>query len=186
MKSRLLNKTDLEGISKQLPIYEKYVTALMPFPRGEDSTSLDNERLNRVVRCFDLWAVRYGNIVAGETRGNFVERHYRLIEACYRGLFQLSKGTKHTFHSLRLLRYIAHTFASLLKVFGDNICHEEKIESESIVASYVFLWEKHFSQIFDQTQKTRIEQVFVEQKRKNSLINGGPPINTQGDLTTDA
>ncbi|KAJ3380191.1 hypothetical protein HDU92_006140 [Lobulomyces angularis] len=171
MASQFLSMDAVDTLVSLLPFYEKLVTSILPFPRGEDMTALDEQRFERVLNCYNLWTIALSHSPSGESPVNAVERHYKLIEACYR-------GTKHTFLSLQVLRHLSHTFASLIKIFGDNMCEQEKIEAENIVASYVFLWEKQFLEEFELTQKHKIEAKFLEQKRRRSSLDASklPPI----------
>lgn len=117
--------------------YEKLLTTLLPFPRGEDDTEIEKIRYTRVQEVYDWWVMAETCAFPDEAVGDQVERHYRLIEV-NRGVgFQklcsflnveqiVYRGTRHTFHSMRLLRYLSHVFASLLAIFGDNVCTDEK------------------------------------------------------------
>eukprot|EP00842_Homolaphlyctis_polyrhiza_P006060 jgi/Hompol1/6455/HPOL_002272-RA len=134
-----------------LPQYERLLTTLSPFPRGEDSTPLSIERSERVLEVYDMW-VRVEIMFArhcDELPADMIDRKYRLIEALYR-------GTKHTFHSLRLLRYLSHAFLGVLLINGDNSGLDERTEAECTVSTYLFYWEKMSAMVLD-AQKKRIE-----------------------------
>lgn len=84
MQSKILKRPDLEEMTALLERYEALVTTIMPFPNGEaEPGGIDAERLVRVTYCFDLWTVRYNSVMPGETRGQCIERHYKLIEVCF-------------------------------------------------------------------------------------------------------
>nr|KAJ3417064.1 hypothetical protein HK105_001104 [Polyrhizophydium stewartii] len=135
-------------IRKFLGQYERLLTTLSPFPRGEDSTEIANERSARVLEAYDMWVkaeVAYAHR-SEDSRQDIVDRHYHLLETLYR-------GTKHTFQSLRILRYIAHTFLSLLVLQADEMPTDERKEAECAVAAYVFYWEKKSTMMLEQERK---------------------------------
>ncbi|KAI9004136.1 hypothetical protein BC832DRAFT_592829 [Gaertneriomyces semiglobifer] len=152
-------------LQKYLPLYETLATNLLSFPRGEDVSPLEATRYDHVHECYDWWTLLETSAPAEETMGEAVDRHYRLIETLYR-------GTRHTFHSMRLLRYLSHAFNSLISIFGDNMPVEEKAEAEATVDSYVFFWEKHLRVKIDLERKARIE-VGLERRSQASMFQLG-------------
>ncbi|KAI8922682.1 hypothetical protein BC831DRAFT_66731 [Entophlyctis helioformis] len=135
-------------LHRVLPQYEKLLTTLTPFPRGEDSSMLAQDRYKRLMEAYD-WIVKAEVLYArrpDEQLGDVIERHYRLIETLYR-------ATKHTFQSMRILRYIAHSFLGLLLMHGDNIGPDERKEAECAVSTYVFYWDKKSSLVLDAKRK---------------------------------
>ncbi|KAJ3031119.1 hypothetical protein HDV00_008509 [Rhizophlyctis rosea] len=63
-----------------IPMYEKLVTGLLTFPRGEDVTSVEEGRYKRVQEAYDWWVMAETCPQPDEAVGDQVERHYRLIE----------------------------------------------------------------------------------------------------------
>ncbi|KAI8914884.1 hypothetical protein DFJ77DRAFT_38624 [Powellomyces hirtus] len=133
-----------------LPYYETLVTTVLPFPRGEDVKPMEVERHERVQQCYDwhVFVEMYNS--EDESLGDIADRHYRLIQSLYR-------GTKHTFHSMRMLRYMAHTFVSLISLFGDNMPEDEKTEAEAVMESYVFYWDKQLKARLELDKKIQVE-----------------------------
>ena len=82
------------------------------------------------------------------------------------------RGTNHVFHSLRILRYISHTFFSLLSISPDNICKEEIKEAKKAVEAYIFHWEKHFTLLLDSKKK---EKIFKMSKTHNRVSTSSRP-----------
>ncbi|KAJ3161394.1 hypothetical protein HDU86_007176 [Geranomyces michiganensis] len=149
-----------------LPYYEQLVTTVLPFPRGEDVKPMEIERHARVQECYD-WHVFCETYTApDESLGDIADRHYRLIQSLYR-------GTKHTFHSMRLLRYMAHTFVSLISLFGDNMPDDEKTEAEAAMESYVFYWDKQYKARLELDKKAQVE-VKLERESMEELRNHVP------------
>ena len=152
LKSTTLITSNQERILKLiriwLPRYERLVTNVCQFPVGSRDTPLQMERVERVELVYDWWVyvemfpARYQD----DGIGDIIDRHYRILEILYR-------GTKHTFLSLKLLRYIANTFFSLSSISRDSLCLDEKKEAGLAVASYVFHWEKKFTMILDTKMK---------------------------------
>ncbi|KAI8820096.1 uncharacterized protein EV422DRAFT_620499 [Fimicolochytrium jonesii] len=133
---------------QMLMIYERLLTTVLPFPRGEDVKPLEIERHQRVEECYDWHVFVETYTMHDESLGDTADRHYRLIESLYR-------GTKHTFQSMRVLRYMSHTFTSLVNLFGDNMPADEKIEGEAALESYVFYWDKQYKASLKQHRKNR-------------------------------
>ena len=152
LRSSTIITPQQEALLKQiriwLPRYERLVTSITAFPVGARESRLEEERLERVELVFDWWVyvemfpARY----VDDGIGDIIDRHYRLLEILYR-------GTKHTFLSLKLLRYIANTFYSLSSISRDSLCLDEKKEAGLAVASYVFDWEKKFTMLLDTKMK---------------------------------
>ncbi|KAJ3296469.1 hypothetical protein HK104_001562 [Borealophlyctis nickersoniae] len=157
----------LTDVRAHLATYEKIVTTLLPFPRGEDVTEVEKGRYRRVERAYDWWVVAETCGGAEEPVGDQVERLYRLIETIYR-------GTRHTFHSMRLLRYLAHVFASLLTVFGDNMSSNEKTEAEATVETYLFFWDKHLTTTIELERKRRKEEILANADAPTTLQRIAP------------
>ncbi|KAJ1336280.1 hypothetical protein BSLG_007424 [Batrachochytrium salamandrivorans] len=133
--------------------YEKLVTTLLSFPRGEDSSRLSLERYARVLEMYDFWVkleVSYTRCLPN-TPSALIDQFYCLIETLYR-------GTKHTFHSLRILRYISHSFLSILIAHSDNVCNDERKEAQHAVSTYLFYWEKKSSLILEIERKKLEDQ----------------------------
>lgn len=128
---------------KYMPIYEEMMTNVLTFPRGEDPKPYDANRHERVFECYEWYGYLSMYLAPEEPIGDAADRHYRLIEDLYR-------ATKHSFNSLRALRYLIHTFTSLISFFGDNMPADEKTEAELIIDSYVFLWDKYFNKWLEQ------------------------------------
>ena len=83
-----MNKTYLKPeiyieIMKYIPIFEVLVTSVIQFPQGEDKSYLGSERLSRVKRCYDIWAILLINKPADEIFQAYVDRHYKLIQVKY-------------------------------------------------------------------------------------------------------
>jgi hypothetical protein len=95
----------------------------------------------------------------------------------------LYRGTKHTFQSLKLLRYLAHTFASLFSYCGDNFSEDERIEAIAVVESYKFCFDKKIQNAISEQRKQ------MKERRRRS-INGQSGVNgvagVNGVITTDA
>ncbi|KAJ3078784.1 hypothetical protein HK102_004244 [Quaeritorhiza haematococci] len=171
--SRRLPSDIQEELHRYLSMYEKAVTYLLPFPRGCDMQPLEVERHQRVKRAYDWWVLLETCSSSDEQLGDRIERHTRLIQTLYR-------GTRHTFHSLRLLRYLSHTFCSLIALSGDTMCRNDKAEGLKVVESYVKLYEKHLKEAVDAEVKRRKEQRIVEERRMSRsgttpVAAGAPP-----------
>ncbi|TPX36376.1 hypothetical protein SmJEL517_g01456 [Synchytrium microbalum] len=152
-------------LARHLPTYERLVTALLPFPKGENETPIEKGRAQRVAQAYDWWVMAdSGGGDVNEAVGDVVERHYRLIETLYR-------GTKHTFQSLRLFRYLSHTFSSLLHAFGDNMSRDEKREAQAAVESYLFIFNTRHGAAIDLERKRREDAMLVI--RRASTIGRG-------------
>jgi hypothetical protein len=127
-----------------LAIYEKVVTSFCTFPAGGEMDPLKIQRHVRATAVYGYYVrvdMLHGRFL-NETIQDAIDRRYRLLEVLYR-------GTKHAFHSLELLRYISHTFFSLINLNGDNICDTEKMEAEAAIEAYLFHWEKVYAKIVD-------------------------------------
>ncbi|KAJ3009815.1 Tetratricopeptide repeat protein 7B [Thoreauomyces humboldtii] len=156
-----------------LPYYETLVTTVLPFPRGEDVKPMEVERHIRVMESYD-WNVFVETYTASdESLGDIADRHYRLIQSLYR-------GTKHTFHSMRMLRYMTHTFVSLISQFGDNMPDDEKTEAEAAMESYVFYWDKQYKARLEQDKKLQVEvklerESMIDLRRSMGQLHTPPP-----------
>ena len=153
--------TILKNLRKWLPYYESLVLKVSSFPIGSRDSIVQSQRLERVEKLFDWWVYleMFPAKYADDGIGDIIDRHYRLLEILYR-------GTKHTFLSLKLLRYIANTFFSLSLLSRDSLCLDEKKEAGLIVASYVFHWEKKFTMILD----TKMKEI-RDSKRDDSVVS---------------
>jgi hypothetical protein len=54
------------------------------------------------------------------------------------------------------MRYICHTFFSLIQIAPDNICQDEFLEAKRAVETYVFHWEKKFTLLLDEKKKSNL------------------------------
>ncbi|TPX54668.1 hypothetical protein SeMB42_g00145 [Synchytrium endobioticum] len=149
---------------RHLPTYERLVTSLLPFPKGENETPIEKGRAQRVAECYDWWVMADSAGPENELVGDLVERHYRLIETLYR-------GTKHTFQSMRLLRYLSHAFASLVHAFGDNMSRDEKREAAAAVEAYLFIFNTRHHSAVDLERKRREDAILF--LRRSTLGRGG-------------
>ncbi|KAJ3207565.1 hypothetical protein HDU67_007380, partial [Dinochytrium kinnereticum] len=129
-----------------LETYEKLVVEILPFPRGEDITKVDKMRHERVKEAYDWWTLYELLSSADDSPANVIERHCRFIETLYR-------GTKHTFQSLKLLRYLGHTFLSFLLHARDSVSTSERKEALSVVKSYAYLFEKRLGETLELERK---------------------------------
>ena len=179
---------DLVAATKELksllPQYEKLLTILAPFPRGSDVTAISDSRYKKVLELFGWWV--QAEIVCGrlakETTKEVVQRHYRLLETLYR-------GTKHTFQSLRLLRFISHTFVSLLLTSADNMNRDERTEAECAVATYLFYWEKKSSMLIDSERKKHSDNrdsIYGQQEPHPTSSPESPTVVTSGKGIPDS
>lgn len=150
----ITDKNRLNDVKNMLPILETEVTNILSFPRGEDGTSAEKNQYNNVQSCYDIWNT-VDNIFIKDTRipSEKASRYYELIETLYR-------GTKHTFHSTRLLRYLSHAFVGLVEFYSDCMCEQEKIEAEAAIDAYIFFYEKHLKVAIDLERKKRLEAEF--------------------------
>jgi tetratricopeptide (TPR) repeat protein len=152
-------------------MYERLVVGLCPFPKPEsiNSDPVEKQRYERVLECYD-WHVMlemYGRFL-DDGIGDVIDRSYHLLETLYR-------ATTHTFHSLSILRYIAHTFLVLTQVAGDNMCLDEKREALNAVESYLFHWENEFTLLLDTKVKEKRDQELEKMKSESSLQSIGKP-----------
>jgi hypothetical protein len=176
--SKVLSNTkfsvEKEGLMKQiriwLPKYERLVISVMPFPSGIENSKLTG-RAMRIQKAFDWWVniEMFPGRYADDGIGDVIDRHYHLLEILYR-------GTKHTFLSLRLLRYICQTFFSLVSISRDSLCLDEKKEGRLVVATYVNHWEKKFTLLLDARIKEKREQaantVKIESPYQSHRLSG--------------
>ncbi|EGF82374.1 hypothetical protein BATDEDRAFT_22819 [Batrachochytrium dendrobatidis JAM81] len=140
-------------IKTYLVQYEKMVTTLYNFPRGEDFTPLLKERYGRVLEVYEMWVKAEIAYICQSTEAIpvLMDRYYSLIETLYR-------ATKHTFHSLKIIRYISHTFLFILTMHGDAVCRDERKEAQYVVSTYLFYWEKKSSLILEIERKRMGDQ----------------------------
>ncbi|KAI8910279.1 hypothetical protein EDD86DRAFT_204972 [Gorgonomyces haynaldii] len=140
-------------IRKLLPVYEKVLIAIFPFPEGGDTSGLKQSRYLRVQSVYDYYfqVDMPTHRFFDESLGDYIDRKYKLIEVLY-------GGTKHTFQSLRLLRYISHTFLTLIHINYDNMPHVERLEAASAAERYVYMWEKEYERLVDEKCKFLMDQ----------------------------
>ncbi|KAJ3306677.1 hypothetical protein HDV03_004307 [Kappamyces sp. JEL0829] len=154
------NEAAVKHIRQWLPVFEKVATQIYPFPQGENETDFLAARHRRVLRSYDWWVQIY--MIAGKYNddgpGDLIERHYKILEILYR-------GTTHSFHSLRLMRYICHSFFSLISISPDNVCQDEIIEARKAVKSYMFHWENKFTLLLDEKKKDQMAVLSKKTKR---------------------
>ncbi|KAJ3187273.1 hypothetical protein HK101_009382 [Irineochytrium annulatum] len=113
---------------------------------GEDASAVEVTRHARVQECYDWWVVVEAQASMEEGVADALERHVRLIETVYR-------GTRHTFQSLKLLRYLSHAFLSLLLRSKDSISSVEKGEALLVIGSYVDRFEKRLAEAEELVRK---------------------------------
>ena len=123
--------------------YEILITKQSPFPAA-DLSVIQNYRNDSISECYDFWLMIELDCVDDDLN-TLVQRRYNLIETFYR-------GTKHTFHSLKLLRFISHLYLSI-HTLVENIGSSERQEAESCIDSYLFLWEKAYVKQADNAAK---------------------------------
>ncbi|RKP03124.1 hypothetical protein CXG81DRAFT_17288 [Caulochytrium protostelioides] len=85
-------------------------------------------------------------LVPHESLSSTIRRLYRLIEITYR-------GTSHSFQSLKMLRYIAHTFRALMDLNADGVDPHERTEALLAVRTYSFFFQKHLKIQVEQEAK---------------------------------
>ncbi|KAJ3108666.1 hypothetical protein HDU97_000522 [Phlyctochytrium planicorne] len=129
-----------------LETYEKIVIDLLPFPRGEDASITDLLRHERVKEVYDWWTLYEFISLTDDLPMAVIDKHVRLIETLYR-------GTKRTFQSLKLLRYLSHTFLSFLLNARDSISNAERMEALSCVSSYAYSFEKRLNETLELSRK---------------------------------
>ncbi|KAI9099514.1 hypothetical protein DFS34DRAFT_617824 [Phlyctochytrium arcticum] len=132
--------------------YEALTTHLLDFPRGEDQLPMEKNRHARVVECYDWYVWLMTQPVPGENVGQACDRYIDLLKHLYR-------GTKHTFHNMRLFRYLCHTLTRLMLLNHDNMSLGERIEAEAVMESYKFFWIKHFDSKLASEKKKKAESV---------------------------
>ncbi|KAI9206104.1 uncharacterized protein BJ171DRAFT_498690 [Polychytrium aggregatum] len=156
-----------------LTAYEGLLAQLIRFPRGEDMSPEEQERIQRYHECMD-WIVmsemslpsrQAQSVSRAEECGEIIDSHYRLLEILY-------QGAKHTFESLRILRYIVHAFASLIVNFPDVIPKHEYEEAEWAVAAYLELYNRKLDDAIQAGQKAHRDEV-VEQRRLSQMSAHG-------------
>ncbi|KAI8806098.1 hypothetical protein BJ742DRAFT_369292 [Cladochytrium replicatum] len=147
-----------------VPMYEKLVTQIQSFPKlaGAGETSI--RRTAAILQAYEWWVLLESAVPPnGQPIGDAVDRHSRLIEALYR-------GTKHTYQSMKLLRYIAHTFTILVSFYGDNLTSDEKREGLAAADLYIFHWDKFLTAHVEQVRKRREDEKLS--KLRDGSVNG--------------
>jgi hypothetical protein len=177
----------LNELRRCLPEYELLLTRAYPYPSGRNK---DVEHLNprhaRVQEVYHFWvrALLPVGRSENETPLDMIGRIYCLLEHLYR-------GTKHTFQSLPILRYISNAFYVLSCLAPDNLCDSEMIEALASFESYLELWKNVNDKIVDAKLKDEIEaegvispssisrepQKIPEAKRISSLFADAHPPN---------
>ncbi|KAI9338097.1 hypothetical protein DFJ73DRAFT_950298 [Zopfochytrium polystomum] len=142
------------AVQPALEVYEKLVTHILPFPRGEGATADDLTRYGHVQEVYDWWVFVESHPSAEERES--VERYYRLIE------------------SMTLLRYLAHTFASLLHTLGDVASDDERTEGFAAIQAYHAAFEKNLRTALIAEEKRRRDQaVATPAPASGNLITNG-------------
>jgi len=129
--------------------YEELVCNCQQFPKGEDATRLELERNERIVECYKYWTIVECGIER-KSEAEVLEKKKGLLEILYR-------GTRHTYQSLAILRWIAHTFTYMVVNFGDNLSREDKIEAMSSILKYIEYFEKIFETLKTNERKKQEE-----------------------------
>ncbi|KAJ3398148.1 hypothetical protein CcCBS67573_g08892 [Chytriomyces confervae] len=137
-----------------LPLYESLAVQACPFPQfagGNDAAKqkLMDVRHERVVEMFEWSAII--EFCTGENGvWESVERGYRVIEIMYR-------ATKHTFQNLKMLRYLAHAFSSLLGHLCDSASDAEVSEALLAFKAYNELYTKRRNEAVQDAKKHDVE-----------------------------
>jgi len=129
--------------------YEELVCNCQQFPKGEDATRLELERNDRIIECYKYWTILECGIER-KTEAEVLEKKKNLLEILYR-------GTRHTYQSLAILRWIAHTFTYMIVNFGDNLSREDKREAMSSIIKYLEYFEKIFETLKTTERKKQEE-----------------------------
>jgi len=129
--------------------YEELVCNCQQFPKGEDATRLELERNERIIECYKYWTIVECGIER-KSEAEVLEKKKNLLEILYR-------GTRHTYQSLAILRWIAHTFTYMVVNFGDNLSREDKIEAMSSILKYIEYFEKIFETLKTNERKKQEE-----------------------------
>jgi len=129
--------------------YEELVNNCQQFPKGEDATRLELERNERIIECYKYWTILECGI-ARKTEAEVLEKKKSLLEILYR-------GTRHTYQSLAILRWIAHTFTYMVVNFGDNLSREDKREAMASILKYIEYFEKIFETLKTTERKKQEE-----------------------------
>ncbi|KAI8849203.1 hypothetical protein BC829DRAFT_489554 [Chytridium lagenaria] len=145
-QSRSGQHETISAFASDLEMYEKLVTDVLPFPRGEDISDVERLRHERVKEAYDWSLLLEIASLTDDLPATVIERHTRLIEVLYR-------GTKHTYQSLRLLRYLAHTFLSFILNARDSVSTTERKEALSVVRSYSYRFEKRLNETLELERK---------------------------------
>lgn len=130
--------------------YEELVCKCQQFPRGEDATRLECERNARIIECYEYWTIVECGGNERKTEAEILERKKKLLEILYR-------GTRHTFHSLAILRWISHTFTYMIVNFGDTLSKEDKKEAMSVISQYIEQFNKIFANLKTTERKKQEE-----------------------------
>jgi len=136
-------------LSSLLTNYEELVCNCQKFPKGEDATRLEIERNDRIIECFKYWTIVECGIER-KTEAEVLEKKKGLLEILYR-------ATRHTYQSLAVLRWIAHTFTYMVVNFGDNLSREDKREAMASILKYIEYFEKIFETLKTTERKKQEE-----------------------------
>lgn len=161
-----------------LPLYTSLVTAFLPFPRGEDTTVVEIVRLGAVNRCWEWWVkVLYTDVTGSLSEASpSSSDHSHLhptnsarLAALYNLVHVLYQGAKHSFHSLKLLRYLSHSFATLVTSNIDAM-HPDEVEEVlgGPFEAYLQVHSKRLAIEFDLELKRR-EDIIVERRRSSAV-----------------
>ncbi|KAJ3232780.1 hypothetical protein HDU81_002738 [Chytriomyces hyalinus] len=137
-----------------LPLYESLAVQACPFPQfaGDNDAAMQklmDVRHERVVEMFEWSAII--EFCTGESGvWESVERGYRVIEIMYR-------ATKHTFQNLKVLRYLAHSFSSLLGHLCDSASDAEVSEALLAFKAYHELYTKRRNESVQDAKKHEVE-----------------------------
>ncbi|ORX41844.1 TPR-like protein [Piromyces finnis] len=158
--------------------YEELVCNCQLFPKGEDATRLEIERNERIIECYKYWTILECG-VARKTEAEVLEKKKKLLEILYR-------GTRHTYQSLAILRWIVHTFTYMVVNFGDNLSREDKREAMASIVKYIEYFEKIFEtlKITEKKKQEELESMVVTPsiKKRNSIMSQ----DAWGSPTTDS
>lgn len=158
--------------------YEELVCNCQQFPKGEDATRLELERNARIIECYKYWTILECGI-AKKTEAEVLEKKKSLLEILYR-------GTRHTYQSLAILRWIAHTFTYMVVNFGDNLSREDKREAMASTLKYIEYFEKIFETLktTERKKQEELEAMVVTPslKKRNSIMSQ----EAWGSPTTDS
>ena len=159
--ARPLTQEIKDKVKPYLALLFDLAVAALPFPRGEDIPHIEVLRSHTVELCL-IYHVKVLSSAADLPT---------LIRSLYR-------GTRHTFHNLRLLRYLVHAHVRLLCDTDGPVCRDEMDEGVSAVEAYLFLHSKLLNKLIEREVKRR-EDVFTFRKRRLTSIGTPPGVTPQ-------